>query len=81
MKYIRMGGNLHLNAVNLHQPVSILYVFLVDEVIGVTGIHDNDNPVLNSLLTDGEHNLVKLFLTGPFLCFITDKGGDTLNRF
>lgn len=79
MKYIRMGGNLYLDAVNLHQPMSILDVFLVDEVIGVTWIHDDDNPVLNSLLTDGEHNLVKLFLTGPFLCFITNKGGDTLN--
>ena len=61
--------------------MGILDVFLVDEVIGVTGIHDDDNPVLDSLLTNGEHNLVKLFLTGPFLGLITDKCRDTLNGF
>ena len=44
MKYIRMGGNLYLDTVNLHQPVGILDVFLVDEVVRVTGIHDNDYP-------------------------------------
>ena len=74
-----MGGNLYLDAVNIHQPMSILDVFLVDEMVRIAWIHNYDNPVLDSLLTDGEHNLVKLFLTGPFLCFITDKGGDTLD--
>lgn len=48
-------------------------------MVRVTGIHDNDNPILDSFLTDGEHNLVKLFFTGPFLRLITDKGGNTLD--
>ena len=50
-------------------------------MVGIAGVHNDDNPILNSFLTDGEHNLVELFLTGPFLSFITDKGGDTLNGF
>lgn len=78
MKYIGMGGNLYLYTVNLHQSMGVLDIFLVNEMIGIARIHDDDNPVLDSLLTDREHYLVELFLTGPFLRFVTNKGGDTL---
>ena len=76
-----MGGNLYLHSVDLYQPMSILDVFFIDEVIGITGIHNDYNPVLDSLLTDGEHNFVELFLTGPLFRFITDKGCNALNGF
>ena len=81
MKNIRMGRNLYLHPVNLHQPVSVLNIFLINEMVRIAGIHNDNYPILDSLLTNGEHNLVELFLTGPFLGFITDKCRDTLNGF
>ena len=63
MKYIRVSGDLNLYTVNLYQLVSFLNVFLVDEVIGIAWVHYNDNPVLNTLLANGEHYLVELNLS------------------
>lgn len=57
MEHIRMSGNLNLHTINLYQLVSFLNVFLVDEVIGIAWVHYNDNPVLNTLLANGEHYL------------------------
>ena len=81
MEYIRVSGDLNLHAVNLYKFVSILNVFLVDEMIGVTRVHYDDNPVLNPFLTDGEHYLVELFFIRPFFRFIADKSRNTLNGF
>ena len=81
MEHIRMSGNLNLHTVNLYQLVSFLNVFLVDEVIGIARVHNDDNPVLNTLLTDREHYLVELFFIRPFFRFIADESRNALNRF
>ena len=81
MQNIWMSGNLYLNAVYLHQAMCVLNVLLIDEMIGITRIHNDNYPILYSLLTDGEHDFIKLFLAGPLLGLITDKGCNTLNGF
>ena len=81
MEHIRMSGNLYLYSVNLYQFMSIFDVFFIDEVIGIAGVHNYYNPVLNSFLTDRKHNLVELFLTGPLFRFIADESRNALNGF
>ena len=81
MKHIRMSGNLYLYSINLYQFVSILYVFLIDEVIRVTRVHYDYDPILNALLTNGEHNFVELFFIRPLFRFIANKSSNTLNGF
>ncbi len=76
-----MSGNLNLYTVNLYQLVSFLNVFLVDEVIGIARIHNDDNPVLNTLLANGEHYLVELIFAYPLFRFIADKSRNALNGF
>ena len=81
MEHIRMSGNLNLHTVNLYQLVSFLNVFLVDEVIGIAWVHYNDNPVLNTLLANGEHYLVELIFACPLFRFIADESRNALNGF
>ena len=81
MKYIRVSGYLNLHTVNLYKFVSVLNVFLIDKVIGIARVHYDNNPVLNTLLTDGEHYFIELFLIRPLLRFITDESGNTLDGF
>ena len=81
MEHIRMGGNLYLYSVNLYQFMSVFDVFLVDEVIGIARIHNDDNPVLNPFLTDGEHYLVELIFACPLFRFIADESRNALNGF
>ena len=76
-----MSGNLNLYTVNLHQLVSFLNVFLVDEVIGIAWVHYDNNPVLNPFLTDGEHYLVELIFACPLFRFIADESRNALNGF
>ena len=81
VEHIRMSGNLNLHTINLYQLVSFLNVFLVDEVIGIARIHNDDNPVLNPFLTDGEHYLVELIFACPLFRFIADESRNALNGF
>lgn len=76
-----MSGDLNLYTVNLYQLVSFLNVFLVDEVIGIAWVHYNDNPVLNTLLANGEHYLVELIFACPLFRFIADESRNALNGF
>lgn len=81
VEHIRMSGNLNLYTVNLHQLVSFLNVFLVNEVIGIAWVHYDNNPVLNTLLADGEHYLVELIFACPLFRFIADESRNALNGF
>ena len=81
VKHIRMRGDLYLHAVNIYLLVGILDVLFVNEVIGITRIHYDDNPVLNPFLTDGEHYFIELFFICPLFRFIADESSDTLNWF
>ena len=56
-------------------------VFLIDEMIGIARVHYDYDPILNALLTNGEHNFVELFFIRPLFRFITDESRYTLNRF
>ena len=78
---IWMGGNLYLYAVNPHQLMSVLDETLVNPVVRVCRVHYDDDSVLDSLLTDRKHDGLELFLGYPFLRFINNECGYTVNGF
>lgn len=59
----------------------VLDVFFIDEMIGISRIHNDDNPVLNPFLANGKHDFVKVLLVRPFFRFIADKSRNAVNGF
>ena len=48
-------------------------------MIGIGRIHNDDNPVLNSFLADGEHDFIVVLFVCPFLRLVADKGRDAMD--
>ena len=75
----RVGAYLNGNAVEVFYAVGVLYVFFVDEVVLVRGVHHDDDAVLDTLLADGEHDGHKLTLARPLLGLVAHEGGDAVD--
>ena len=81
MQYIWMCAYLYIYAIILDDLMCLLNILAINEVVGISRVHNNDNPILDSLLTNRKHEFVKVCFARPFFGLITHESCDSLYGF